>query len=67
MVEHGVTGLVSPVRDSFALSEQLKLLLDNESLRLEIGHHAKAFAAAHWSLDLMIERVLGIYHSALTK
>lgn len=67
MVEHGATGLISPVRDATTLSEQLKLLLEHEDYRLQLGRNAQAWGTEHWSLDRMIERLLAIYCAALAQ
>lgn len=67
MAEHGRTGLISPVGDSSALCQQIRLLLENEPYRKELGANAKAWAAKHWSMELMIERLLEVYASVITK
>ncbi|SDX96960.1 glycosyltransferase family 4 protein [Paenibacillus sp. CF384] len=67
MVEHEVTGLISPVRDSVKLAEQLGLLLANDSLREQLGHNARIWGTAHWSMDKMMERVLDVYQSVMKK
>lgn len=64
MVEHGRTGLVSPVRDPLALFEQLNMLLADDDFRMELGRNAQAWAIEHWSMDLMMERLLSAYHTA---
>ncbi|MEF2967948.1 glycosyltransferase family 4 protein [Paenibacillus sp. M1] len=65
MVEHGRTGLISPVNNPLVLSEQLNILLENEVSRKELGRNAQAWGSVHWSLDAMISRLLSIYNLAL--
>lgn len=65
MVEHGVTGLISPAGDSTTLYHQLKLLLENDEYRLKLGRQAKEWAKEHWSLDLMMDRLLNVYNTAI--
>ncbi|WP_308637939.1 glycosyltransferase family 4 protein [Paenibacillus silvisoli] len=65
MVEHGVTGLISSVKDSATLAGHLTLLLEDEAYRLQLGRNAKAWGTAHWSMDTMMERVLAVYQSVL--
>jgi glycosyltransferase involved in cell wall biosynthesis len=65
MVQHGVTGLISPVGDSTTLFHQLDLLLGNDSYRILLGQQAQAWAKDHWSLELMMERLLNVYHTLL--
>ncbi|MED5016032.1 glycosyltransferase family 4 protein [Paenibacillus chibensis] len=64
MVEHGVTGLISPVRDSLTLAQHLNLLLANDEFRHALGRNAAQWAQEHWSMDLMISRLLGAYSKA---
>lgn len=65
MAKHGRTGLIHPVKDPVVLSEHLQLLLQNEPLRLKIAREAKNWANSHWSMEVMISRLLGVYHKAL--
>lgn len=65
MVEHGVTGLISPPGDPITLYHQLVLLLDNDSYRLALGSQAKAWAQEHWSIELMMERLLQVYTAVI--
>lgn len=65
MVQHGVTGLISPVGDSTTLYHQLKLLLENDEYRITMGKNAQAWAKEHWSLDLMIKRLLNVYYTVI--
>ncbi|WP_459954359.1 glycosyltransferase family 4 protein [Paenibacillus pini] len=67
MVKQGVTGFVTPVNDPIALFKQLHLLLEDDEYRIEIGKNAAAWGSTHWSLDVMIERLLSVYHSVITE
>jgi glycosyltransferase involved in cell wall biosynthesis len=67
MVEHEVTGIISPVGDIEKLSYNLDLLLENKSLRNELGANAKKWGLLHWSLDAGVEKVLKVYKSAASK
>lgn len=64
MVQHGVTGLVSEAGRSEQLLHHLRLGLDNDAFRQQVGAQAQAWGRAHWSLEAMTGRVLDIYHSA---
>lgn len=61
MVEHGVTGLVSPVKDPVTLTQHLNMLLQDDPFRLQLGRNAAAWGAQHWSLDLMMDRLMNLY------
>ncbi|MDR9856676.1 glycosyltransferase family 4 protein [Paenibacillus sp. VCA1] len=64
MVEHGVTGLVSPVKDPLTLAQHLNMLLTNDEYRRIVGLNAARWAQEHWSLDQMIDRLLNEYARA---
>lgn len=67
MVEHGITGLVSPVGDADMMAHHLGLLLQEEAYRKQLGANAQKWGESHWSLDLMIARMLAIYNKAMEK
>ena len=67
MVEHGKTGLVSPVGDANVMADHLNLLLQDDAYRQMLGANAKAWGESHWSLDLMITRLLDVYQKAMGK
>lgn len=61
MVEHGFTGLVSPVRDPVTLAQHLELLLRSDELRRQLGRNAADWADEHWSMELMLDRLMNLY------
>lgn len=67
MVTHGFTGLLAPVGDPGSTAQHLNLLLRDEDYRKFLGDNAKTFAYKHWSMDLMIERMLNIYYGAIAQ
>ncbi|WP_245233288.1 glycosyltransferase family 4 protein [Paenibacillus maysiensis] len=67
MVEHERTGLVSLVGDVEALAAHLQHLLAQDDVRMAMGNRAKTWGTAHWSLDVMITRLVGIYGQALNQ
>ncbi|MBE0335670.1 glycosyltransferase family 4 protein [Paenibacillus sp. 23TSA30-6] len=67
MVEHERTGLVSLVGDVEALAAHLQHLLAQDDVRMAMGNRAKTWGTAHWSLDVMIARLVGIYGQALNQ
>lgn len=67
MVKHEHTGLVSPVGDVETLAAHLQHLLAQDEVRIAMGKRAKAWGTAHWSLDVMIERLVNIYGQALNQ
>jgi glycosyltransferase involved in cell wall biosynthesis len=67
MVENGQTGLISAVGDVETLFHHLNLLLSNEEYRKALGANARAWGMTHWSLDLMVDRLLEVYEYAISE
>ncbi|MFB5761704.1 glycosyltransferase family 4 protein [Paenibacillus medicaginis] len=65
MVQHEVTGLVSPVGDVNMLASHLEFLLAHDEVRAHMGAAAKAWGTEYWSMDLMIGNLLKVYQKAL--
>ncbi|MDD4952084.1 MAG: glycosyltransferase family 4 protein [Desulfovibrionaceae bacterium] len=56
LVEHGVSGLLSPARDHEALARNLTRLLDDPALAREMGALGRARVLAKCSMERMVER-----------
>ncbi|QPA29989.1 glycosyltransferase [Anoxybacillus caldiproteolyticus] len=67
IVEHGVTGLISPAGNIEALCKNLNLLLENKKYRKALGSNAKKWGRDYWSPDKALENVLDVYQSAISK
>jgi len=67
MVTHGHTGLLAGVGDAAGTAQHLRILLEQDHYRRTLGENARAFAMNHWSLDLMIERLMRVYYGALAQ
>jgi len=67
VVEDGVTGLLVPPRDPDALAGKIQLLLDDSDLRTRLGQAARQNVEEHHSLDVMGERLLGLYEKLVRK
>lgn len=67
MVSHKQTGLIYPVGDIDSLGDQLKVLLENDELRLRLGSNAKQWATKHWDLNQMVDHYLAVYEYAIQK
>jgi glycosyltransferase involved in cell wall biosynthesis len=67
MVEHGKTGLVSPVGDAKAMARHLGKLLQDDAYRRQLGANAKLWGESHWSLSQMMARLLTVYENAMEK
>jgi glycosyltransferase involved in cell wall biosynthesis len=67
IVEHGVTGIVSPAGDTEALFNHLNLLLEDSKYRKALGSNAKKWGMNHWDLDKGVKNVLDVYENAISK
>lgn len=57
----GYNGFLIPTKNVDALVEKLEVLLDNASLRQEMGRNSRKYAEENFSIDVVIERHLNIY------
>ena len=64
-VDDGYNGFLIPVKDSTALAEKLRVLIEDETLRITMGLNARQKAEREFSLDNVISRHLAIYDSLL--
>lgn len=65
MVQHGITGVIIPMRNSEEMCRYLNILLSDEQYRLQLGFNAKEFALAHWDMNTGVEKLLTIYSEAI--
>lgn len=62
VVDDGVNGFLVPVRDSKALAEKLRILIEDKELRVRMGKAAREKAEREFSLEKVIEKHLEIYN-----
>ncbi|WP_391205239.1 glycosyltransferase family 4 protein [Psychrobacillus sp. L4] len=65
MVEHKVTGILTPPADSDLLYRNLLILLNNEYLRRSLGSNARKWGMTHWSIDQGIKNLWEVYEEAI--
>ena len=61
----GVTGFLTPAKDSFALAERMNVLLEDPNLRVEIGMNSTKYARKAFNLDRQVNDFLSWYHEIL--
>ena len=61
MIEHKKTGLIVKPADARALAENIKFLINNKTLRAELGARAREKVKTDFSLEKMIEATKKIY------
>lgn len=64
-VEDGVNGFLIPIKDSHALADKLRILIDNPELRRNMGKSSRHKAEREFSLDDVIKKHLEVYQSLL--
>lgn len=64
-VDDGVNGYLIPIKDSRALAEKLKLLIDNKELRINFGKSSRIKAEREFSVDLVVRKHLECYDSLI--
>jgi glycosyltransferase involved in cell wall biosynthesis len=67
IIEHGITGVLSPAGDEQMLTMHINYLLENESYMKTLGLNAQKWGLEHWSPDKAVQKVLGVYEKALCK
>lgn len=64
--QHEVTGLVVPPASPRHLAEAIRILLEDDTLRREIGERARRRATEEFDSNLMVQRVKTIYEQLLS-
>jgi glycosyltransferase involved in cell wall biosynthesis len=62
-VEHGVTGLLVPVRSPVALAQALLELLEDGERRRRLGAAGRARFLERFTADRMVEETLRVYQA----
>ena len=65
VVDDGVNGFLIPVRDSDALADKLRVLIEDKDLRIKMGKAAREKAEREFSLDKVVQKHLEIYQSLI--
>lgn len=66
-VEEGVNGFLIPARDSDALADRLRILIEDGGLRQKMGEESRRIAERDFSLDTVIKRHLDAYESLVER
>ncbi|PJN89723.1 glycosyltransferase family 4 protein [Bacillus sp. mrc49] len=67
IIDHGITGVLSPAGDEQMLSTHIQYLLEHDSYRNNLGVNALTWGMDHWSPDKAVQNVLGVYENALSQ
>ena len=62
VVDDGINGFLIPVKDSEALAQKLRILIEDKDLRVRMGQASRKKAEREFNLERVIERHLEIYN-----
>jgi glycosyltransferase involved in cell wall biosynthesis len=65
IVRHGENGLLVPVRNSRALAQAMRLLIENKDLRETLGRKGREIAVEEFSVERVINETLDVYRELL--
>jgi glycosyltransferase involved in cell wall biosynthesis len=65
IVRNGENGLLVPVRDSKALADALRLLIENAPLRAQMAAKGREIAVSEFSVERVVNETLGVYRELL--
>ena len=66
VVDDGVNGFLIPIKDSEALAQKLRILIEDKELRVRMGKAAREKAEQEFALERVIDKHLEIYNKLLT-
>lgn len=66
VVENGVNGFLIPVKDSKALADKLKILIEDKELRIQFGKNSRLIAKRDFSIENVIEKHLETYSELIS-
>ena len=61
-VDEGINGFLVPVKDSEALAQKLRILIEDRNLRIRMGQASREKAEREFNLERVIEKHLEIYN-----
>ncbi len=65
LVENGVTGFLVPERNTEALFDKLKYLVENPHIWAKMGRNARNFVKKHYDINELNDRLVEIYQRLL--
>lgn len=66
VVTDGMNGYLVPIKDSDALAEKIKALIDHPEWRLQMGMASRRVAEENFSVDSVVEKHLAIYNELVS-
>lgn len=63
VVDDGVNGFLIPIKDSTALAEKLRILIEDKELRIKMGKASRAKAEQEFDIEDVVKKHLEIYNA----
>lgn len=67
VIQDGYNGLLTPEGNEGAMAQALLRLIEDETLRAQLGEQARRTAVEHYSLDAVVDRYIELYQSLLSE
>jgi glycosyltransferase involved in cell wall biosynthesis len=67
MIKDNVTGILVPPKDSDALYNALRLIIDNTSLRKTLGRSGYSYAKDNYDIIKMKESIIKVYKDIMNE
>ena len=62
VVDDGVNGFLIPIKDSEALADKLRILIEDKDLRVKMGKASREKAEQEFAIEKVIQKHLDIYN-----
>jgi glycosyltransferase involved in cell wall biosynthesis len=66
-VSEGVNGFKVNIKDHLTLSEKLKILIEDETLRIQMGKKSREIFEENFTLDKVVKQTFDLYNSLIVK
>ncbi len=63
VIEHGVTGFLTPAADPFALYQTIVQVLEDDSLQQVVRKNCERRCRVQWSIENMVKTLESLYHT----
>lgn len=65
IVENGKNGFIVPMKDIDAMTEKIKILIENETLRKKMGQFSREKVSNLWSVEKMVDSIDKVYQNLI--
>ena len=65
VVKDGYDGFLVPIKDVNALTEKIKILIENKELREKFGKNSREFIKKEFDVKIVVKKYLQVYHNLI--